>query len=171
MKKWALRIVIIAIVLFVLGVAIYNVKNNQAFWNTSVTTCLSLIIAAALSFYMVQRGNDLRKQKEIFIDLMESLKTLVDDEKSFNVCGVSQEEILMKKRAMNNKIAFVKSYGKRFAIEKDVLFLEEKFSEYESVIDNHINDLPTLTKLSNELRRPLSLMSQRIFEIMLNLYN
>ena len=103
--------------------------------------------------------------------LLESLKDLTDDEKSYRLVDRSVEEILMQKRAMNNKIAFIKKYSENFSIEKDVSFLEEKYNEYVAVIDGHINDLETLGKLGADLKRPLSLMSQRIFEMMLNLYS
>lgn len=171
MKKPAIYIILSAIGVSVLGIAVYNVFRNDNFWDASATTCISLIIAGGLSFYVVQRQTDRRKQKEIFIKLLESLKDLTDDEKSYELAGRSAEEILMQKRAMNNKIAFIKQYSKNFSIEKDIAFLEEKYKEYVAVIDGHIHDLKTLGKLGVDLKRPLSLMSQKIFEMMFNLYS
>lgn len=171
MKKTTLYVIVGVIGLSVLLVALYNIKHNENFWDTSATTCISLIIAGGLSFYVVQRQTDRRKQKDIFMQLLGSLKDLTDDEKSYRLVDRSTEEILMQKRAMNNKIAFIKKYSQNFSIERDVLFLEEKHNEYVAVIDGHINDLETLGKLGADLKRPLSLMSQKIFEMMFNLYS
>ena len=99
-KKW-MSVVLILPILCVIGIGIYNIFNNQKFWETSATTCISLLFAAILSFYFVQRQTDFRSQKGIFIKLLESLQTIVNDEKSYDFSGVSKEQILMKKREMN----------------------------------------------------------------------
>jgi len=171
MKKSTLILILTIICIAILGITIYNAISNDEFFNAPITTCISLFIASGLSFYVVQRQTDRRKQKEIFVQLLESMKELVDDEKSYHLAGRSKEEILMQKRAMNNKIDFVKKYSDHFSIKTEISFLEDKFNEYVAVIDGHINDLETLGKLGAELKRPLSLMSQKIFEMMFNLYS
>lgn len=169
-KKW-MSVVLILPILCVIGIGIYNIFNNQKFWETSATTCISLLFAAILSFYFVQRQTDFRSQKGIFIKLLESLQTIVNDEKSYDFSGVSKEQILMKKREMNNKIKLINNLSRKFSIEEEARFLSSKFSEYDEVIGNHINDLDTLKKMSLDLKRPLDLISQKIFEIMIELYS
>lgn len=171
MKKVWYKIVLGIIVVAIVVLAIYNIKNNSEFWASSATTCISLLTAAILSFYFVQRQTDVRKQKEIIIELLESLKDIVDDNQSYNFSGVSKEQVLMRKRDLNNKISFVKEYSKKFSFDKDMAHIENLFTEYETIIGDHIDDLETLRKLENELRRPLILISQDIFKIMLALYN
>ena len=61
--------------------------------------------------------------------------------------------------------------SRNFSIEEEARFLSSKFSEYDEVIGNHINDLDTLKKMSLDLKRPLDLISQKIFEIMIELYS
>lgn len=171
MKKTGFKIVLGLVVVATLLLAYHNYKNNAEFLVSSATTCISILTAAILSFYFVQRQTDIRKQKEIFIELLESLKSTVDDSRSYNFSEVSREQILMRKRDLNNKISFVKEYSKKFSIDKDMTSLESLFKEYETIIGDHIDDLDTLRKLENELHRPLTLISQNIFKIMLNLYN
>ena len=171
MKKAPLIITLIAIVLAILGIAIYNIANNDMFWDTSATTCISLFIAGGLSFYVVQRQTDRRKQKEIFAQLLDSIQDLVDDEKSFRLVDRSKDEILMQTRAIKNKVVFAKEYSDQFLIGEEMKFLEDKINEYQNIIDGHINDLITLRKLGADLKRPLSLMSQKIYEIKLKMYS
>lgn len=169
-KKWVLLILLLPI-LCVLVIAIYNICNNKGFWTASATTCISLLFAAVLSFYLVQRQTDIRSQKGIYISLLDSLQEIVNDEKSYDFSNVSKEQILMRKRDISNKIELVKKLSQKFDIKNDVDFLSTKFSEYEDVIGNHINDLETLRKMSLDLFRPLDLISQKIFEIKMELYN
>ena len=169
-KKW-MFVILLFPTIFVIGLIIYNWINNNKFWVASATTCLSLLFAAILSFYFVQRQTDFRSQKGLLIKLLESLLIIVDDEKSHNFSNESKEQILMRKREINNKIEILREFEKKFSISDDVQFLDSKFSEYEDTIGNHINDLETLRKMNDDLERPLKLMSQCIYRIMIELYN
>lgn len=169
-KNWILFVTFFVVAAIVL-LAAYNAYKNPDFWDASATTCISMLVATGLSFYIVQRQNDLRKQKDIFIKLLDSLKDIVDDEKSYKFVGMSVKEILMQKRAMSNKIDFIKKYEKKFGISEDIAFLEKLFEEYAAIIGDYIEDVNVLVQRENELKRPMLLMSQKIFEIMFNLFN
>ena len=169
-KNWILFVTICVVAAIVL-LAAYNGYKNPDFWDASATTCISMLVATGLSFYIVQRQNDYRKQKDIFIQLLESLKHIVDDEKSYKFAGMGAKEILMQKRTMSNKIAFIKKYEAKFGISEEITFLERLFDEYATIIGDYIEDVNVLIGRENELKRPMLLMSQKIFEIMLKLFN
>lgn len=171
MKKNGIFLVTGMVVVAILILAVYNICKNPNFWDASATTCISMLVATGLSFYIVQRQNDYRKQKDIFIQLLESLKHIVDDEKSYKFVGMGAKEILMQKRTMSNKIAFIKKYEAKFSIAEEIAFLERLFDEYAAIIGDYIEDVNVLIGRENELKRPMLLMSQKIFEIMLNLFN
>lgn len=172
MNKKTLIGVVIFFFSIIVGLIVYNCKHNcEDFLKANAINCISALMVVGVSFFIVQRQTDQRKQKDIFISLLESLKSLVDEDKSYNFSNIERVEMLMQLRKISLKIDVIKSFAKRFKIEKDVNFLEEKFKEYQSVIDNHSTDMETLRKLHNELKRPLDLISVRTFEIMLNLYN
>lgn len=171
MKNILIRFVCSLMIIGIIVLAFHNYKNNAAFWNTSFSSCASLALATGLSFYLVQRQTDLRKQKEIFIKLLESLKNLLDDEESCHFHGVTEKKVLMRKRDISNKIEFITHFSRKFSIQDEICFLEEKYNEYAEIIGNHIDDLTILEKISDDLSRPLTLMSQKVYEIMINLYN
>lgn len=171
MSKKILYPIIIALVIIISVVTACNFLNNDNFWEANIYQCLSLFVVVGISFFVVQRQNDYRKQKDIYIKLFETLKDIVDDRNSYSLSGVSKEEILMRLRDIGNKVDIISNYGKRFNIETDIELIQKWYEEYKSVIDGHIVDLDTLSKLNNELKRPLNLISQKAFEIMLNLYN
>lgn len=171
MSKKVLYCFTTILIIAIIGVAIYNITTCDSFWNANFYQCASLFIIVGISYFVVQRQTDYRKQKDIFIKLVNSLKDIVDDKNSYVISGVSKEEILMRLRDIGNKVDIISNYGKRFNIQKDIELLNKLYKEYECVIDDHITDLDTLSKLHNELKRPLKLISQKAFEIMLNLYN
>lgn len=171
MKKNWIRFVTVIVGAAILLLAAYNIYKNPDFWDASATTCISMLVATGLSFYIVQRQNDFRKQKDIFIQLLESLKHIVDDEKSYKFASMDAKAILMQKRSMSNKIAFIKKYEDKFGISEEIAFLERLFDEYQAIIGDYIEDVNDLIGRENELKRPMLLMSQKIFEMMLNLYN
>lgn len=171
MKKWHLAIIagVLASIIIALGIA--NVKCNDAFWSVTAFDCLSLLVVVGVSFFIVERQTDKRKQKELFITLLEALKVLVEDKASYNFEGVSREEVLMRMREIRLKLRLVEKYSERFGIKNDHTFLNEKFEEYQTIIDDHTTDMKLLSQLHKELYRPLNLMSQRIFQIMIALYD
>ena len=59
----------------------------------------------------------------------------------------------------------------RFRIETEVAFITEKFDEYKELIGKHIDDREYLEKSQDVLKRPVLLMSNKLFEIALSLYN
>lgn len=171
MKKPIIIVLAVILIIPIIVLMIINSINNNKFWEASATTCFSLIFAVALSFYLVQRQNDYRNQKSIFAKLVESLINIIEDTKSYDFSSSTKEEILMKKRSINNKLMLIRSYSKQFSIQKEVEFLDNKFSEYTELIGNHIEDMETLKKMKDDFYRPLSLMSQKLYEIMIKLYN
>lgn len=170
-KKNCLSWITIAIIIITVILGIINAIKNNDFWTVSFSTCLSIVIAVLVSYFFVQRQTDYRRQKEIFINLLDSLRNIIDDEKAYQFQDVSKEQILMRKRAISNKILLIEKFKDMFGIQDAVSFLEDKNNEYVAVIDGHIDDLETLKKMPNELFRPLSLMSDKIFEIMVILFD
>ena len=170
MKKWQLVLIAIGLALLIILLGISN-SGNDEFWSVSAFDCLSLLIAVGVSFFIVERQTDKRKQKELFISLLESLKVLTEDKASYDFSGLSQAAVLMRMREIRLKLQLIKNYSEKFGIQRDYAFLNEKYEEYQAIVDNHPSNMDLLTQLHQELYRPLNLMSQRIFEIMIALYN
>ena len=76
----------------------------------------------------------------------------------------------MRNRDISNKIGILNRVKKEFNIEADVDFIFEKFDEYKELIGNHINDPGYLQNSSLELKRPIMLISTKLFDIAFELY-
>lgn len=152
------------------GLILYNIKTNPSFWETSVSSCITIIIALVFSYWLVQRKNDLRKQKEILASLLFDLRTQFEKEDMYDLSQMSPSSINMRNRDISNKIGILDSVKEEFSIAADVDFIYEKFDEYKELIGNHINDSGYLQNSSFELKRPIMLISTKLFEIAFGLY-
>lgn len=165
--KWILSVLLaIAFVVFV----IYNIINNDEFWNASAVNIITILIAIVISYFFVQRKSDLRKQKDILLNLINGLQLQISSEKAYNFTNQTGEEILMRKRDISNKIHILSEIQDAFSLHDEVKFVCDKFDEYEKLISDHISDLEYLVKSQNELRRPLDLINNKLVSISINLY-
>lgn len=163
----------LGIVLFVGAFAVfvlYNVRNNDEFWNASAVNIITILIAIIISYVFVQRKSDIRKQKEIILGLISGLQLQISSEKAYAFSGQTGEEILMRKRDISNKIHILSEVQDTFSLREEVKFICDRFDEYENLISDHITDLDYLCKSQNELRRPLELISTKLVSMSINLY-
>ena len=163
-------LLVLVIIVGLGGLILYNIKTNPSFWETSVSSCITIIIALVFSYWLVQRKNDLRKQKEILASLLFDLRTQFEKEDMYDLSQMSPSSINMRNRDISNKIGILDSVKEEFSIAADVDFIYEKFDEYKELIGNHINDHGYLKNSSFELKRPIMLISTKLFEIAFGLY-
>lgn len=165
--KWTLIVVLVCAFAFFV---IYNAKNNTDFWDASAVNIITIIIAVVISYFFVQRKSDKRKQKDILLDLISKLQLQVSDEKAFDFTGQTREEILMRNRDISNKINILNEVKDIFSIQEEMDFICKEIEEYLNLIGNHSTDLEYLIKSKQELERPLTLISNKLFEMSINLY-
>ncbi len=165
--KWILSVLfVIAFVAF----AVYNIINNDEFWKASAVNIITILIAIVISYLFVQRKSDIRKQKDILLNLINGLQMQISSEKAYNFTNQTGKEILMRKRDISNKIHILSELQDTFSLQDEVMFVNDKFNEYEKLISDHIADLEYLVKSQNELRRPLELINNKLVTMSINLY-
>lgn len=172
-RKIIKRYIFGSLVFLVLLVIILNVfvMKNKDFWDASVTSCLTLLVALVVSYYFSQKNLDERRQKETYLKLLEKVQRLVSDKDLVEIrTSADIEVVLMKKRELNNYVYILKKYAEKFSLKEDIKFIEEKTQEYTDFLGNHQQDVEYLKKSSNELARPLLLIDSRLSEIMIKLF-
>lgn len=163
---------VIVLILFVLGIINIVVLKNEKFFEFSFSTCVSIIVALFVSYWLVNSNQDERNQKEIYLRLLEKTISLVNDSIMFRICETSDVSlILMKKRELNNTLTLLKKYAKKFDVSDEIKFIEERVQEYTDLIGNHQDDLLHLAKCERDLRRPLELIESKIYEVMLKIFD
>ena len=164
-------ILIIFVLVSIIWLIIYNIKTNDQFWEASAANCITIVIALLNAYRLVQRKNDLRKQKELIANLILDLRSQLDKEDMYDLSNKSEKDINMRNRDISNKIEILDGIKGKFKIESGVDFISEKFDEYKEFIGNHIDDRDYLISSHSELKRPILLISNKLFEISLELYS
>lgn len=149
---------------------LYNIRYNEEFWSASAVNIITILIAVVISYFLVQRKSDRRKQKEILLDLINKLRLLIDSEETYDFTGQSREEIMMRNRDISNKVQILTNLQTVFGIEEDMKFIQEKTEEYLSLVGDHSMDLDYLIKSKKELQRPLMLISTKLVSMSIDLF-
>ena len=151
--------------------AIYNVSEQKAaFWKASAVDCITIAVAVAISYYLVQRQNNRQKQKDIVSDLILKMQVLFDQKVLYDFSNQEKEDITMRTRDLNNKIHILETVKDEFSISDKVDFIRKRFDEYNTFIGDHIGDMEYLLLSQRELKRPVELISQKLLETALCLY-
>lgn len=144
--------------------------SNDSFWSASATNCITIGIAIFISYYLVQRKNDRRKQKDIICDLVLKLQAIIEQKDTYSLDGQTSEEILMRTRDISNRIHILETIKDEYCISTEVDFIRNKFDEYSAFIGDNINKKDYLSQSQTALKRPLDLMSDKLVALALKLY-
>lgn len=168
-RKFIFGILILSVVCLML-INIF-VRKNEEFWDASITSCLTLLVALVVSYYLVQKSLDERRQKESYLKLLERVQQLVSDKALVEIITDTDiDVVLMKKRELNNCVYILKEYAGKFSLKEDIQFIDERTQEYAEFLGNHQDDIDYLTRSSKELVRPLLLIQSRVSKIMIKLF-
>lgn len=172
MRELGKYIISIIVIILLAILIIYNIINNNNFFDFSISSLLTLFTAIFISFYLVQKNTDQRHQKQIYCNLLLDIQKFISnpDIYTFNE-NTNIRTITANKRALSNYIGLINSHSEKFGLKKEADFIKEKFTEYENLIGNHLSDLIYLSKSKEELQRPLDLINNKLYEMMLKLYN
>lgn len=169
LKKTNPLVVLFAVITVALG--IYNV-GKEKFFELNLYNCLYLLVVLFISYYLTQSRNDVRKRKDVQIAVIESLLKTISQ--AYEIKITTQEDtqwLLASKRDLSNKIALICDEENGFnLVTADIEFLKDKENEYDQIIGNHISDVEHLNKARSEIHRPLVLLEQRLYKIMLAVY-
>lgn len=167
-KNWFIALCAICVIFLI----VFNAfRLRSKFLETSLSSCITLLVAIIISYLYSQKENNKRKQKDILLDLMMSIKNTISESSVCKIDPTMDKSIItMRNRDIGNKMDLLERYKNEFGFSEDFDGAKKQFEEYRSTIDNHIDDLDYLSKSELELKRPITLMDNKIFEAMLKLY-
>lgn len=156
----------------VLVLILYNLKNNRHFLDATLVSCITLWVAAVLSYSVTRRNTDKRKQKEILESIITEVQSAMSCKYMYDFSGYTDTtEITLIKRAISNKIEILGSYAERFGFLKKMKQLNSSFDEYNEFIGDHIHSLEYLKQSKKELKRPLDIIDTILCDIRISLYD
>ncbi len=162
---------IIALVIAFILLIVYNLKNNINFFDASVTDIITLIIAILLSYFFTEKNSNNRKKKEVIEIIIEKIQSKLESNVMRNINNEEDiKKVNINKRSIDNNLNLLKDNARNLNIDKDIDYIIEQFGNYISIIDNHINDIEYLKNSKIDLERYLTLMSDKLNKIRIDLY-
>lgn len=167
--RWVFFVVLAGLLLF-LGA--YNFSNNDSFFEASLVNIITIGIAVGVSYWLTQKQTDRRKQKDLVVSLVLKIQLQISEESMYCLGDKPKEEITLRNRNINNQLNILQTLAaKKFSIEKEIKFVMDSFSEYETFVGDHIDNPDYLAQSKKELQRPLGLMDSKLSEIAIKLYS
>ena len=164
--------IVIVSAIVIVGLSIFNLcKYKTEFLTISISSCLSLLVAIFVSYFLVQKRTDLNSQRDSYSKLLLKIQAIADEKEAYEISeNTDINTLTMRKRNLNNYSRIMLEYSERFGLKTEAEFIDEKIKEYSTFMGNHLDDLPYLAKSSKELRRPLELIDAKIIEMLIKIY-
>lgn len=168
------RWIIIALLLFLVILGIYNGFFNKQFLEMPIYHLLSLFFALAFAFYFSNKFNDDRRLKEIVVSILCKIQDATLAEYLYKFSNPIQknekQNMLMKKRYLENKIAALEKVCKRLNFDEKLEYIKQRFKEYDDLVGEHMDDGSGLSAIELQLRKQLSLIEDKCDEIIIDLH-
>lgn len=144
---------------------VYNICSQKGeFFKIPIYQVLSLMVAVGVAYYLVQKKNDTRKQKEIIEKSISKIQVLLIeliDEKN-RECAIA----LNLNRQINNKINVLMEYN--IEQNEEISYIKEQFSDIRSYIGDNITALDTLDW--KHIKVKVNNIESKCDKIVMNLY-
>ena len=160
---------------FIWGV--YNFNKNCNFFDASLSTIVSIMIAVIVSFYLVQKKNDLIREKEKIDGLVYKIQEIIMDN-SFG--SVEDEDIIRKnlimQRSVANKFEYLSVKFKRLndkintETKESLKNAADKYNEFKEFYGNHYTDKEYIKKSFTEITNYKTLIDDFCDKIHIQLF-
>lgn len=171
--SYIVPVLAIAVLISIVIVIFYNVKNNKHFLCSGITDILTLIIALIFAYYYGKKNNENQKKKEIIEKIIDKVQNIIKDDEIYNINSKTFESRLSlntKIRKINNNISYLKNFSKYFCYSCEIKIVTEEFMKYRKELDTIEEDRDYEDKRFNNLKRILDLIDDKLEEIKVNLY-
>ena len=143
-----------------LGIAIglvllisYNVVSNERFFEASITSILTILVALLFSYYFTQQKNDIRKKNEKIDNLIYKIQEIIlDSEFIESDNDAISRKNLIKQRSVANKIEYLCNItSTSVELANLVKEIKETFSNYREFYGEHYTDIEYMEKSKKDL--------------------
>ena len=164
------------ITISLLGICVLGVYNfckyRSGFFKMSIVDCLTLGIAVIVASIFVRKENNVLRKKEIYFSLLSSLQDIISSDSLYIIKeDTTKEKLTMTIRKIRNQASRVNLYGNQFGLKKENEIISKEIKEYIDFVSDHITDIEYLSKSQNQLKRPLDIINDKLFEMMMKLYS
>lgn len=164
-------ILLIASILILSPLVIYNIKCNSEFFKVPISSIITIIIALVFTYYFSQKKNDERKKKDAIYNCLEKMQELLSKKELIEIKNEDdQKENSMTIRNLRNRIDCLKGIVLNDSFNKGIEEIDKNLNEYKTFIGDYISDIEYLIKSRTQLLRYINLIDSKTQELILNLY-
>lgn len=167
-SKWLLPLT------FIVAILIYTIcftEDKIEYFKVPFYHLLNISIAFLFAFFVTQRKNDERKQKDMHEKLINKIYNAIDNEKMYIIN--SEEDlkyITITRRGIRNRMDLLEKQTMRWIKKDDVAYLKNEFNDYWDILSEHISDIEYLKKSQDVLYKNIGNITYKLQEMLLNLY-
>ena len=149
---------IIVFCVFIAWIFLYNLKNNDKFFEASIVNIATIVVAVVVSFFLAQRKTDKRRKNEKIDNLVSKIQDYVNDDDFVKGGESTGRKNLLLHRSVSNKLKYLKREKIDTAVKKEIEIIEKNFKEYRHVYGDYYLVENKLQDHYNELKNYLLLI-------------
>lgn len=82
---------------------------------------MTVTVAIFFAFYLTQRNNDVRVQKEVYKKILQAIQEIVADKDNYVIDEDTDIKMLtMTKRSLNNYMSMLKKYSGKMGVQEKI---------------------------------------------------
>lgn len=158
-------------VLFIIGIMFFSAheKPPYSYVRLSFVDGISLVFAVIFAYFLIEKGNDKRQRKEYCEWLIMKIQEQLELEWLKKPTVEKRRVILLTIRSIQNKLKLLSNL-KIEINSKEIKYVQERFDEYEEFFGEHSQDMNYLTKSEDTFIRIITSVSDKLEELLNELY-
>ena len=142
----------LAVVVTIVIINIYIIRND-AFWNTSVTSCAELLITILVGYLFIEKKQDERIKKDLFVMSVDKMISKLDNELFYKISNnIDVENVLSDTKELKALCQVLQNNMNNGNMKTSLLDVEKELYEYGLFIENHKTDISYLRKSKSDLQ-------------------
>lgn len=172
-KKVLSIIGISMVLLFIVGIAIYNIVVNKTdFLDASIYQVLSLLFAITITYLLTQKKNDERRKNDMLDKMILGIQKDIS-EKSLVRYETEEEQTiaLLQQKSLANRLEYLKDKKTCADIADEVDYISREMEHLREFYGSHMKDKDYMEKSSADIEKYIVNITDKCFYIRLKLYD
>lgn len=138
-------------------------KNISGFWNVSISDGIEIFILIFVSFYLVERQNNVDRKKEKINDVISKIQIKILDSELIVVDSENSKKVTrIKLKSISNLLEIVKEdISNQMSIESIV----SEMDSLSAIVMDHIDDAEYIEKSNSEIIRLVTNIDTKLEQI------
>ena len=162
-------IILFLTAIFIIAEVTFNIlEDGKAFFNSNLISLIGVMSAVFISYFVVQRLTDKRRKADAFDRMLLTIEQEVEN--TAKLFSEDKPEALLIQRSLANRIRYLKEAAEWDSIEKDMVYIESRFSDLRNAYGEYIDKSQRSTSQFNTMKRCATDIKDKCVHARLELY-